>query len=168
MAEDFGQQLIAILPRLRRFALSLTGRREVADDLVQLACERALAHQASFMPGTRFDSWLFRILRNAWFDQLRRRRTEGPMEDVHEHENLLATGGEADAETRLTLQRVWSLIGDLPEDQREVLLLVSVEGLSYKEAAEVLDVPIGTVMSRLSRARTRIAAAAGIEGERSR
>lgn len=164
MNEQFGNELIAMLPRLRRFALSLCGRRDVADDLVQQACEKALANATSYQPGTRFDAWLFRILRNAWVDQLRRKRTMGQIEDVYEREDLTGVQGVADMETKLTLQKVWSIIGELPEELREVLLLVCVEGLSYKEAAEVLGIPIGTVMSRLSRARARIAAEAGIDG----
>jgi RNA polymerase sigma-70 factor, ECF subfamily len=161
--QDFGEDLIAMLPRLQRFALSLTGRRHLAEDLVQLTCERALANRSGFDPGTRFDSWLFRILRNAWIDQLRRRKTEGQSEDVYERVDLVGARGDVDAETRLTLQSVWGLIGTLPADLREVLLLVTVEELSYREAAEVLGIPIGTVMSRLSRARTKIAVGAGIE-----
>ncbi len=164
MTDQFGNDLIAMLPRLRRFAISLCRRRDVADDLVQLACEKALANSASYQQGTRFDAWLFRILRNGWVDQLRRNRTAGHTEDVYEREDLTGSEGVADMEAKLTLKKVWSIIGQLPDDLREVLLLVSVEGLSYKEAAEVLGIPIGTVMSRLSRARTRIAGEAGIDG----
>jgi RNA polymerase sigma-70 factor (ECF subfamily) len=163
MTADIGTQLVEMLPRLRRFAVSLCGRRDVADDLVQLACEKALVNVDSFTAGTRFDSWMFRILRNAWIDQLRRRKTEGHTEDVYERPDLVGAQGEADVESKMTLQRVWEAIGKLPGDQREVLLLVCIEGLSYKETAEVLELPIGTVMSRLARARTKIAAQAGID-----
>jgi RNA polymerase sigma-70 factor (ECF subfamily) len=163
MDDSFGEQLLTLLPRLRRFAISLTGSREVADDLVQTACEKALSAAGSWTPGTRFDAWMFRILRNAWIDRLRRRRTEGIVENISAHEELAAVSGEADAETKLMLKTVWQLIGNLPADQREVVLLVCVEELTYSEAAEALEVPVGTVMSRLARAREKISAGAGIE-----
>jgi RNA polymerase sigma-70 factor (ECF subfamily) len=162
MPDSFADELLALLPRLRRFAISLCGSREMGDDLVQTACEKALANAASWTPGTRFDAWMFRILRNAWIDRLRRARTEGIVEDIDMHGELAASG-EADAETRLLLKSVWTLIGNLPSDQREVVMLVCVEELSYSEAAEALDVPVGTVMSRLARARGKIAAGAGID-----
>ncbi|MFN0193228.1 MAG: RNA polymerase sigma factor [Aestuariivirga sp.] len=152
-----------MLPRLRRFAISLCGSREVADDLVQTACEKALASASSWTPGTRFDAWMFRILRNAWIDRLRRTRTEGIVEDIDDHAELASTMMGADAETNLFLKSVWRLIGELPAEQREVVLLVCVEELSYGEAAETLGVPMGTVMSRLARAREKIALGAGIE-----
>ncbi|MEW9806975.1 RNA polymerase sigma factor [Mesorhizobium sp. ZMM04-5] len=156
-------QLVAFLPNLRRFAVSLCRSRDHADDLVQAACERALASALTFQEGTRFDAWMFRILRNLWIDDGRRRRTAGPQEDIDAHHELAARGsGEAEAETRLTLKSVAAAIDDLSEEQREVLLLVCVEELAYKEAAEVLDVPIGTVMSRLARARRNLAEATGI------
>lgn len=155
-------QLVAFLPNLRRFAISLCRSRETADDLVQMACERALANRDRFQEGTRFDAWMFRILRNLWIDEVRKRRTAGPQEDVEAHHELAGGSGEREAEARLTLKSVAEAIDGLVEEQREVLLLVCVEELSYKEAAEVLGVPIGTVMSRLARARRNLAEAAGI------
>ena len=162
MAQDISLQLIAILPRLRRFALSLAGRHDLADDLVQISCEKALASAASWRDGTLFDAWMFRILRNTWIDQTRRRKTEGMTEDVYLRDDLVGVRGDQDIENKLTLQKVWGAIGALPDDQREVLVLVCVEGLTYKEAADVLDLPVGTIMSRLARARTKIAALSGI------
>lgn len=155
-------QLVAFLPNLRRFAISLCRSRDVADDLVQMACERALAHAGSFQQGTRFDAWMFRILRNLWIDQTRRAKTAGPQEDIEAHHELVGSAGEREAETRLTLKSVASAIDGLVEEQREVLLLVCVEELAYRDAAEVLGVPIGTVMSRLARARRNLAEAVGI------
>jgi len=105
---------------------------------------------------------MFRILRNTWIDQTRRRKTEGTTEDVYVREDLVGVRGDLDVENRLVLQKVWGIIGTLPDDQREVLVLVCVEGLTYKEAADVLDLPVGTVMSRLARARIKIAALSGI------
>jgi RNA polymerase sigma-70 factor (ECF subfamily) len=155
-------QLVAFLPNLRRFAISLCRSRELADDLVQTACERALANAASFQQGTRFDAWMFRILRNLWIDEVRKRKTAGPQEDIEAQVDLAGASGEREAEARLTLKSVAEAIGELSEEQREVLLLVCVEELSYKEAADVLGVPIGTIMSRLARARRNLAEAAGI------
>jgi RNA polymerase sigma-70 factor (ECF subfamily) len=163
-----GEQLVAFLPNLRRFAISLTRSRDAADDLVQAACERALAGAERFEPGTRFDAWMFRILRNLWIDQARRRKTAGIQEDISDRTDLVGSEGAREMESRLTLESVSSAIMQLADDQREVLLLVCVEGLSYRETADVLDIPIGTVMSRLARARKNIAEAAGITADVSR
>lgn len=161
-AYAFGERLVAFLPNMRRFTISLTGSADVADDLVQAACERALAHQDSFDPQTRFDAWIFRILRNLWIDQIRRNRTAGPKEDIEDHSDSGALTSLPDAMPRLELRQVGAAIGQLSDDQREVLLLVCVEDLSYRDTAEVLGIPIGTVMSRLARARRNLAAACGI------
>ena len=155
-------QLVAFLPNLRRFAISLCRSRVMADDLVQMACERALANEHRFEEGTRFDAWMFRILRNLWIDEVRKRKTAGPQEDIEDRGDLVGASGEREVEARLTLKSVAEAIDELSEEQREVLLIVCVEELSYKEAAEVLGVPIGTVMSRLARARRNLAEAAGI------
>lgn len=163
-----GDRLIDLLPRLRRFATALCRSRDVADDLVQTACEKALAASASWTPGTRFDAWLFRILRNAWIDALRRRRSEGPAAGPEDLSGLIGARGDVEVEARLMLQSAWEAIGRLPDDQREVLLLVCVEEFSYGETAGLLGIPMGTVMSRLARARERIAAATGIERGRKR
>ena len=165
---EFGRELIAFLPNLRRFAISLCQSRELADDLVQAACERALVSWAAFVPGTRFDAWMFRILRNLWIDHLRRQRTQGQQEEISAREDLVGASGERVTEARLTLATVSTAISRLPAEQREVLLLVCVEELSYREAADILDVPLGTVMSRLARARKAVAAATGISAEVSR
>ncbi|AHK46102.1 RNA polymerase, sigma-24 subunit, ECF subfamily [Ensifer adhaerens OV14] len=159
----FGERLVAFLPNLRRFAISLCRSRDIADDLVQAACEKALAGSERFEQGTRFDAWIFRILRNLWIDQLRRQKTAGPIEEIEAQPELAVPSGEAGAEARMTLKSVAAAIDDLVLEQREVLLLTCVEDLSYKEAADVLGIPIGTVMSRLARARKNLAEAAGIE-----
>ncbi|WP_136658865.1 RNA polymerase sigma factor [Nitratireductor sp. XY-223] len=164
MADEFGQELIALLPNLRRFAISLCKSRDIADDLVQATCEKALANRGSYQPGTRMDAWLFRIMRNAWIDRTRRQRTEGVQTDIDDAHFLIGQDGAAATEARLVLNETARAIAALPDEQREVLLLVSVEALSYKEAATVLDVPIGTVMSRLARARKKIMDEVGIEG----
>jgi RNA polymerase sigma-70 factor (ECF subfamily) len=153
MDQTVRQEMLAMLPRLRRFAYGLTGSVDSGDDLVQSACERALTRLHQWEPGTRLDSWMFRIMKNLWLDEHRAgwRREVATSNDVIE----AVRGGDAEAESaaRLELGSVLEQIDRLPDAQRTVLLLVSVEGLSYKEAAAVLDVPIGTVMSRLARAR---------------
>lgn len=156
MPTAIGQELVALLPRLRRFALVLCRSPSLADDLVQGACERALANAGSWTPGTRFDAWVFRILRNHWIDHLRRSRTEGMSEDITVQTGIVGDAGEEPILSKLLLAEVQQIIDAMPEEQREVLLLVCVEDLAYREAAEVLGVPIGTVMSRLARARKRL------------
>ena len=150
-------QLIAVLPRLRRFARGLTGSAVEADDLVQAACERALTRAHQFQEGTRFDSWMFRIVQTIWIDQLRSRdirREEAEDQGVHVGTDEPARRVEA----RLALQEVRNALHELPAEQRAALLLVTVDGLSYKEAAEVAEVPVGTIMSRLARARIALQA----------
>jgi RNA polymerase sigma-70 factor (ECF subfamily) len=151
----FSEQLIAVLPRLRRFARGLTGTAVEADDLVQAACERALARSQQFQEGTRFDSWMFRIVQTIWIDQIRAR-------DVRKEDGELAEdrlGSDLPVrriEARLALIEVRQAMEYLAPEQRTALMLVTVEGLSYKEAAAVAGVPVGTIMSRLARARTAL------------
>lgn len=151
-SERFGDQLVAVLPRLRRFARGLTGSSVEADDLVQAACERALARRHQFQEGTRFDSWMFRIVQTIWIDQIRSREVRKSDGDIGE-DRLGSDEPVRRVEARLTLAEVRRAVDHLTPDQRAALLLVTVEGLSYKEAAEVVDVPVGTIMSRLARAR---------------
>jgi len=144
------------LTRLRRFALGLTGNAEDADEVVQAACEKALSGAARWVSGTRLDSWLFRVVHTVWLDELRRRRrrsTTGLDEIAERQGNDVLAGVEA----RLRLEEVRQMIARLPGEQRAALLLVCVEELSYREAAAVLNVPVGTVMSRLARARAQLA-----------
>jgi RNA polymerase sigma-70 factor, ECF subfamily len=148
----FGDQLIAVLPRLRRFARGLTGSSVEADDLVQAACERALARRHQFQEGTRFDSWMFRIVQTIWIDQIRSREVRKSDGNIGE-DRLGSDEPVRRIEARLTLEEVRRAVDRLSPDQRAALLLVTVDGLSYKEAAEVAEVPVGTIMSRLARAR---------------
>jgi len=151
-SERFGDQLVAVLPRLRRFARGLTGSSVEADDLVQAACERALARRHQFQEGTRFDSWMFRIVQTIWIDQIRSRQVRKSDGDIGE-DRLGSDEPVRRVEARLTLAEVRRAVDRLSPDQRAALLLVTVDGLSYKEAAEVVEVPVGTIMSRLARAR---------------
>lgn len=149
----FRQELVALVPKLRRFALSLAGNTPDADDLVQAACVKALRNAAQFVPGTRMDSWMYRIVQNLWLDERRKATLRRPPVDPTEIE--ISDEGKAASlpEDRMMLALARRAMADLPPGQREVLALVAIEGLSYREAAETLDVPVGTVMSRLSRAR---------------
>jgi RNA polymerase sigma-70 factor (ECF subfamily) len=162
---DFRSQLVELMPRLRRFALGLTGSSADADDLVQSTLERALAKLDQWQPGTRLDSWLYRIAQNLWIDQVRTQRTRGTAVDVEALEGVAGSDGRVTNEQRLTVRDTRRALAGLPDEQRAVLLLVAVEDLSYAEAARVLDVPIGTVMSRLSRARRALAEKLGVGGE---
>lgn len=153
----FSDQLVAVLPRLRRFARGLTGSVVDADDLVQAACERALTREHQFQEGTRFDSWMFRIVQTIWIDQIRARdvRKEEPEADA---ERIGSDEPMRRVEARLALAEVRLALNKLPPEQRTALMLVTVDGLSYKEAAAVAEVPVGTIMSRLARARVALQA----------
>ena len=156
MSDNIRPELIQLLPRLRSFACSLTGSVDQADDLVQTGIEKALRHLDSYAPGTRLDAWMFRILRNAWIDTLRARRDIAGC-DTADADALAGDDGRSTTEARLLLAEVRRAMADLSEDQRSVLMLVCVEGLRYREVAAALDIPEGTVMSRLSRARRALA-----------
>ncbi|PWS38188.1 RNA polymerase subunit sigma-70 [Falsiroseomonas bella] len=160
---DFAKALVALLPRLRRFGAGLAGSLDAADDLVQAACERALRMPERFTPGTRLDSWMFRIMQNIWIDQRRAQARRGPATGEPDAiAALVGADGRRETEATLTLERVWAAMDALPEEQRAVLVAVCVEGLSYAETAELLEIPVGTVMSRLFRARRALGAALGL------
>ena len=154
--EEIGERIIELLPRLRRFARSLSRNQYDADDLVQSAVERAWKNSAQLRPGANLGSWMFGIMKNAWVDNLRvaRRRAEVPLpEDSGSHPAI------SPADTNAQRWAVSEAMSKLPEDQRLAIALVLVEGMSYKEAAEVLEIPIGTLTSRLARGRAVLAAA---------
>lgn len=141
-----------IAPRLRRFAIALTGSVSEADDLVQEACERALLNSDQLRDRNRLDAWMYRIMRHRWIDELRARRVRRH-DSMEAAEGVVGDDGEATAENRLMLASVRRCLHELSAEHRSVLMLVCVDGLSYRETAEILGVPIGTVMSRVSRAR---------------
>jgi len=157
MHEDIKLEMVALVPRLRRFAYAISGSRDEGEDLVQSACLRALDRLDQYQPGTRLDSWMYRIVQTTWIDRTRRR---GRRVEVSNPDHLARTSdgglGAREAEDRLTLERVRAAMAKLPEDQRVVLALVAIDGCSYKDAAETLEIPIGTVMSRLARARAKL------------
>jgi RNA polymerase sigma-70 factor (ECF subfamily) len=141
-----------MLPRLRRFGTALTGSAADCDDLVQAACERALQRVGQLRVEERFDGWMYSIMRSVWIDELRARRVRRH-EPIETAEAVVGDQGEQTTEGRLTLTLVRRALAELPDDQRTVLILVCVDGLSYREAADVLGIAIGTVMSRLARGR---------------
>jgi RNA polymerase sigma-70 factor (ECF subfamily) len=144
------------LAHLWRYALVLSKARDVADDLVRATCLRAIERADQFVPGTRVDRWLFAILRSIWLNEMRSRRIRecGGFIDA---EDVLTTDGAREIEMNITASAVLKAVGRLPEAQRETVLLVYGEGYTYAEAAAVLAVPIGTVMSRLAAARAALA-----------
>lgn len=150
---DVREQIAALLPRLRRFGRALARTREDADDLVQIAIEKALGRTGQWTPGTRLDSWMFRIMQNAWIDEVRARERRGatfvPQEEI---EPAGGSGGDAQVDALAVRQAV----ARLSEEHRAVVALVLVEGLAYQEAADVLEIPVGTLTSRLARARERL------------
>jgi RNA polymerase sigma-70 factor (ECF subfamily) len=157
-AAQVHDQLVALLPRLRRFARSLSRNVHDADDLVQVAVERALLRLDQWRPDARLDSWMYGIIRNAWIDEARARRRR---ERVLAPEELGERVADAASEAHIQRLSLDAAMERLPDDQRLVVALVLVEGLAYKEAAEVLEVPIGTVTSRLARGRDALEALLG-------
>jgi RNA polymerase sigma-70 factor (ECF subfamily) len=153
VSDEIRDRMVAVLPRLRRFAHALTGSTEQADDLVQDACLRALSRIELWQPGTRLDSWMYRIAQNIWLDRLRASKVRGEAVDLAATEEIPGSDGRLVTESELTLQAVAAAMGRLPPEQRAMVALVCIEGASYKEAAEITGVPVGTVMSRLARAR---------------
>lgn len=147
---NLGEQLGPLLPRLRRFARALTRHPQDADDLVQLAVERALTRRDQWRPESNLANWLMTIIRNAWIDERRLRgRRNAVLVPVDEATDV----GDSGTDGEIELWWIQDALDKLPEEQRLAVALVLVEGLSYREAAQVLEIPIGTLMSRLARGR---------------
>lgn len=151
--EQFRGQLQAAIPDLRAFARGLSGDRDVADDLVQETMLKAWIARGRFQAGTNFKAWTFTILRNYYFTQVRRRRFVGEWNDLVADRVLAAP---ADQDSTVELRDVMRALQQIPPDQREALILVAAAGMSYEEAAEVTGVMLGTVKSRVSRARSAL------------
>lgn len=150
-AQDLSEQMTAFRHSLYRVALAWCGDAMLADDLVQEALSRGLTHQDQLKDRGKLENWLFRILSNCWREHLRRQR---PTEDVDEIVIESSTGlPELGLQKQQVIDRVRAAISTLPIGQKQVITLVDLQGFSYAEVSEVLDIPIGTVMSRLSRAR---------------
>nr|WP_314577924.1 RNA polymerase sigma factor [uncultured Pseudomonas sp.] len=155
---DLPALLPGMLPRLWAFALRISGDRHDAEDLVQLACVRALERSHQLQPDTSPLSWMFSIVHTTWINEVRSRNVRGRSRQEW-NDSVIETVTDPVAptpETDLMHRQILSAVNNLPDGQREVMLLVAVERFSYKEAAEILEVPIGTIMSRLSRARQTI------------
>lgn len=157
----FNEELATLLPRLRRFAHGLCRNSADADDLTQTTIERALRSKDQWTPGTRLDSWTFRIMRNLWIDSARSRSRKERAEAPPEERESVGDDPRDALHASIDLQRVMAAMQRLPEDQREVVALILVEGFGYRETAEMLDLPIGTVSSRLVRGRTALLAMLG-------
>jgi RNA polymerase sigma-70 factor, ECF subfamily len=148
--EQVREEIVALLPRLRRFARTLARSPHDADDIVQIAIERALARFEQLRSDSSIAGWMFGIVRNAWIDEVRARaRRERLFAPAAAGENI----GDPAADLQVEVLSVQAAMACLPEEQRVAIALVLIEGLSYKEAATVMDVPIGTLTSRLARGR---------------
>jgi RNA polymerase sigma-70 factor (ECF subfamily) len=153
-SKEFRDGLLGAIPSLRAFAFSLIGQPDRADDLVQETLTKAWAHQNSFQPGTNLKAWLYTILRNEFYSQMRRKKRE--VQDVDGiHASRLAVHPHQPGQADLADLNV--AMAELPEDQREALVLVAAFGFSYEEAAEICSVAVGTIKSRVNRARNRLA-----------
>ena len=154
-------QMLAAVPSLRAFAISLSGNVDRADDLVQETLLRAIANIESFQPGTNMSAWLFTILRNLFRSEYRKRRREVEDADGSYAESLKSHPEQG---SHLEFKEFRAALAKLPPDQREALILVGASGFSYEEAATICECAVGTIKSRVNRARTRLADLLSIEG----
>jgi RNA polymerase sigma-70 factor, ECF subfamily len=160
--DEFRKGLLAAIPSLRAFALSLSGRNDGADDLVQETLLKAWAHHLSFQTGTNLRAWLHTILRNEFYSRMRKRGREVADVDGAFSRNL---GVPPDEFGHLDMGDMQAALAQLPPEQRESLLLVAASGFSYEEAAIICDAAVGTIKSRVNRARTKLADILSIAGE---
>ena len=158
---SFESQLAELLPRLRRFAHGLSRNPADADDLTQATLERALKAKDQWQPGTRLDSWAYRIMRNLWVDTARSRARKGAREAPEEEGLNVGADPRAAMDASVDLRRIMAAMARLPAEQREIVALILVEGFGYREVSEMLGLPIGTVSSRLVRGRTALLAMMG-------
>jgi RNA polymerase sigma-70 factor (ECF subfamily) len=153
--DEFQRELVALLPRLRRFARSLTGNATDADDLVQTAVERALARRSQWRADTHLHSWMFTLMKHLWIDDRRAHGRRATLAHPADEGERVADPAAPNAQTRTVIERAMDA---LPSEQRVAVALVLVEGLSYAEASRVLGIPEGTLTSRLARGRTALMA----------
>ena len=154
--QDVRDRMVKLLPRLRRFICSLTRGSDANEDLIQETYVRALGHLDQWQSGTRLDSWMFRIAQNLWIDHMRAERIRGDVVDIASIDDVLSCDGRVIVENRLALQELRKGIARLSTEHRNVISLVCEHGLSYKETGRILNLPAGTVMSRLARARNSL------------
>jgi len=160
-SSPFEDQLAALLPRLRRFAHALSHNSADADDLTQATIERALRSRAQWQEGTRLDSWSYRIMHNLWIDTARARSRRTAREAPEEEGLGVGEDPREAMDAAVDLHRMMAAMERLPDEQREVVALILIEGFGYREVSEMLDLPIGTVSSRLVRGRTALLAMVG-------
>jgi len=160
-SDAFETGLGEALAKLRRFAFSLSRDPADADDLAQRTVERALKSRGQWQPGTRLDAWLYRIMRNLWIDEARARARQAKLVRPLEEGEDAVFDPRPGQDAAIDLARVMAAMERLPDEQREVVALILVEGFGYREAAELLGLPIGTVSSRLVRGRTALLAMLG-------
>ena len=161
LAPSLKEAMLSAVPSLRAFAISLSGNIDRADDLVQETLLRAIANIDSFQPGTNMSAWMFTILRNLFRSEYRKRRREVEDTDGSYAESLKS---HPEQDSRLEFQEFRTALSKLPPDQREALILVGASGFSYEEAANICGCAVGTIKSRVNRARTRLADLLSIEG----
>ena len=161
LTQEMHDAILAAIPSLRAFAVSLCGNVDRADDLVQETLARALANIDRFQPGTNLPAWLFTILRNHFRSEYRKRRHEVEDADGKYTNNLKAEPAQVGS---IELAEFRRALAQLPADQREALVLVGAAGFSYEEAAHICECAVGTIKSRVSRARTRLAGLLEVEG----
>jgi RNA polymerase sigma-70 factor (ECF subfamily) len=161
MDESVRKSVLSAVPSLRAFAISLCGNVDRADDLVQETMLRALANIDSFQPGTNMSAWLFTILRNHFRSEYRKRRREVEDTDGHYADSLKS---QPEQHGQVEFREFKEALGHLPSDQREALILVGASGFSYEEAANICGCAVGTIKSRVNRARTRLAELLSIDG----
>lgn len=159
---QFKRELLSVLPALRAFAVSLCGQRDRADDLMQDAIMKAWAKQDSFELGTNIKAWLFTILRNEFYSQMRKKGREVQDSDGVFTENIAIHPAQYGS---LDLQDFKKALDVLPSDQKEAIILIGASGFSYEDAAEICGCAVGTIKSRVSRARNRLQGLLGVNGE---
>jgi RNA polymerase sigma-70 factor, ECF subfamily len=162
MKSPFETELLTTLPSLRAFAISLSGNTHKADDLVQDTVVKAWAHQSRFEVGTRMKAWLFTILRNEFYSQMRKRGREVSDGESVFTERMAVHPSQYGV---MDLADFKKALDALPDDQREAVILVGASGFSYEEAAQIADCPVGTMKSRVSRARKMLQDSLGVSGE---
>ena len=160
LEQSVREAMLSAVPSLRAFAISLSGNVDRADDLVQETLLRALANIESFQPGTNMSAWLFTILRNLFRSEYRKRRREVEDADGSYAETLKS---QPEQTSRVEFEEFRVALNKLPEDQREALILVGASGFSYEEAAEICGCAVGTIKSRVNRARTRLSTLLSID-----
>lgn len=153
LKEDFEEKIVECIDSLYNIALHMAQNKQDAQDLVQEAALRAYRNFGKFRPGTNFKAWVITILRNTFINEYRKRRKEPPMADFEKVKDFISLPEISGAQEEIFSERIRSLIDKLPEKLRTTIMLFYAEGFSYKEVAKIMDVPVGTVMSRLWTAR---------------